>query len=272
MKIGLGTYALFWEWHEPHPDPMTIEQMIDRTAELGCDVFQICDDPRIEDYTPPQLDALASQARRAGVSLELGTRSIRVDHLNAYLDIAERIGAGTLRSMIQREDLNNGIDRARANLASLQNRLHHASIDLALETYEQVPTATLMKILDRLDDPRIGICLDPANCVSALEHPRDVIDATAGRVLNLHVKDFAFTRAPGWVGFRYAGAQLGTGLLDLNYELDAVYAAGREPSAIVEHWVVWDDNLDTTVNTERSWTRTSVETLKNYRQHRWPSA
>ena len=38
MDIGIGSYALFWEWHD-HPEPLTIEAMIDRAAELGCTVF-----------------------------------------------------------------------------------------------------------------------------------------------------------------------------------------------------------------------------------------
>ena len=58
------------------------------------------------------------------------------------------------------------------------------------------------------------MCLDPANCVAALERPRDVVAATAPYVKNWHVKDFAFTRQAGWVGFNLAGCPLGEGLLD----------------------------------------------------------
>lgn len=40
------------------------------------------------------------------------------------------------------------------------------------------------------------------------------MERTAPQVINLHVKNFAFSRRDGWVGFTYAGAALGTGLLD----------------------------------------------------------
>ena len=62
----------------------------------------------------------------------------------------------------------------------------------------------------------LGICLDPANNVAALENPVAVIDRCAPYVVNLHVKDFAFTRRGGWVGFTLEGTELGTGLLDYN--------------------------------------------------------
>ena len=64
---------------------------------------------------------------------------------------------------------------------------------------------TLVGIVDAVDSPNLGICLDPANCVAALELPRDTIELTAPRVANIHVKDFAFTRQDGWVGFTLVG-------------------------------------------------------------------
>ena len=35
MTIGLGTYAFFWQWHDTAENPLTLAQMIDRTADLG---------------------------------------------------------------------------------------------------------------------------------------------------------------------------------------------------------------------------------------------
>src|SRR5699024_6921018 len=48
MKIGIGTYSLFWELPERNPESLGISGMIDRASQLGCEVFQICDDPQIE--------------------------------------------------------------------------------------------------------------------------------------------------------------------------------------------------------------------------------
>ncbi|HEX7351429.1 sugar phosphate isomerase/epimerase family protein [Brachybacterium sp.] len=273
MKIGIGTYALFWEFSDRNPEPLGIAGMIDRAAQLGCDVFQICDDPRIEELDAHALRELRERAEILGLDLELGTRTIGRDHLARYLDIAETLGARTLRTMIQTHEIDAGPESAVTELRATVPRVESGDITLALETYEQVPTATLRGIVDALDSPRVGICLDPANCVSALEHPKDVVESCADRTVNLHVKDFAFARQEGWVGFTYSGAPLGEGLLDLDHELGAVYADGRSPSAIVEHWLPWQGDLSTTLAEERAWTDRTLAALRDWRSvHRPPAS
>lgn len=266
MQIGIGTYALFWEFQDGNPRPLSIAGMIDRAAELGCEVFQICDDPRIEEENAAGLRALRERAASQGLALELGTRTIDPAHLHRYLDIAAQLGARTLRSMIQAPEIADGVEAAAARLRTLLPRLHEADVTLALETYEQVPTETLLAVIEAVDDPHLGICLDPANCVSALEHPRDVIAVCAPRTVNLHVKDSRFTRAEGWVGFSYTGAPMGEGLLDLDLELSSVYREGRSPSAIVEHWLPWQGDLGTTLAAERDWTDRTLTALRAWRE------
>ena len=273
MKIGIGTYSLFWEFESRNPSPLDIPGMIDRAAQLGCDVFQICDDPRIEQLDPAGLHDLRERAELLGIELELGTRTVGREHLSRYVEIAEALGARTLRSMVQSQEIEGGPAAAVAELRATLPRLESAGITLALETYEQVPTRTLLGLVEELDSPHVGICLDPANCVSALEHPKDVVEACAPRTVNLHVKDFAFARQEGWVGFTYSGAPLGEGLLDLDHELRHIYSGDqdasvgdRAPSAIVEHWLPWQGDLDTTVETERAWTDRTLAALRDWRE------
>ncbi|WP_172191516.1 sugar phosphate isomerase/epimerase family protein [Actinomyces faecalis] len=272
MRVGIGTYALFWEWNERCPHPLGIEAMIDWAKELGCDVFQICDDPRIEDYDDQGLDAVADRARSLDVELELGTRGTGLEHLSAYVRRAQRLGVRLLRSMVQATEVAGGLEPVVDRLRRLVPVLEAADVTLALETYEQVPTDDLVRVVRAVDSERVGICLDPANCVSALETPDSVMAKTSGLVTNLHVKDFAFTRNEGWVGFLYAGARLGEGLLDLDAEIQAVYgdsgAGGSDPdrpSAVVEHWVPWQGDIETTIALERSWTETAVRRLLDLR-------
>jgi sugar phosphate isomerase/epimerase len=179
--------------------------------------------------------------------------------------------------MIQAQEIEAGPAAAVTALRATLPRLESTGITLTLETYEQVPTRTLLGIVEELDSPHVGICLDPANCVSALEHPKDVVEACAPRTANLHVKDFAFARQEGWVGFTYSGAPLGEGLLDLDHELDAVYLGdrppstdGRAPSAIVEHWLPWQGDLDATLAAERDWTDRTLAALRAWRETHRP--
>ena len=149
-------------------------------------------------------------------------------------------------------------------------------------------TADLVGLVARIDSPRLGICLDPANVVARLELPRDCVERTAAHVKNVHVKDFAFARQPGWVGFTYGGAPMGEGLHDYPHLLETVRPRERgvnepdvnepevsepevsepevsepEVNEIVEHWLSWQEDAETTIRTEREWTRRTIEYLRS---------
>src|SRR5699024_11495300 len=113
----------------------------------------ICDDPRLEDLDPTALRDLRERAEILGVALELGTRSIGRDHLARYVDFAETLGARTLRSMVQSQEVLPGPEAAIDQLRAVLPLLERASITLALETYEQVPTSTLVEIVEAIDSP-----------------------------------------------------------------------------------------------------------------------
>jgi 3-oxoisoapionate decarboxylase len=169
---------------------------VDRTADLGVRLFQICDYPLLESYEPDDLDHLRNHASRRNVKLELGTRGVRPEHLRRYLDIGRRLDATMLRSMINTSDHRSPAE-AISLLTSVTQEFEEAGVTVALETYEQVPVATLVDIVRRVDSQAVGICIDPANCVAALELPTATVEAVAPYVSNIHVKDFAFSRRDG---------------------------------------------------------------------------
>jgi hypothetical protein len=81
-------------------------------------------------------------------------------------------------------------------------------------------------------------------------------------VANVHVKDFAFTRQAGWVGFSLVGAPLGDGLLDYDHLTQTVQPDRRGISQVVEHWLPWQGDSLTTVNTEDQWTLHNLDYLR----------
>ena len=123
-------------------------------------------------------------------------------------------------------------------------------------------TASLVDLVATIDSPRLGICLDPGNVVARLEHPADVVALTAPWVRNLHVKDFAFTRSPDMVGFRFAGCPLGEGLLDYDGLMAAVQPERRGISRIVEQWVPWQGDSAGTVARETEWAEHALRWLR----------
>jgi sugar phosphate isomerase/epimerase len=263
MSIGLSTYAFFWQWQPTADRPMSLAAMIDKTADWGVDRFQICDYPEIESYGAVQLADLDEQAKSRGVILELGTRGVQPEHLARYLELASALDVTLVRSMFNRGDHRPSADEAVELLRTALPPYEAAGVTLALETYEQVPVQTLVNTVERVDSPSLGICLDPANCVAALEHPRATIDATAPYVRNLHVKDFSFTRKDGWVGFTLAGTPMGEGLLDYDYLIDTVRPDERNISKIIEHWLPWQGDSATSCAIEDQWTLHNLDYLRS---------
>lgn len=248
--IGLGSYSFFWA----HRLGLDLAGALRRTHELGVGLFQICDYDPVTAMAFSELRDIRALAADLGIVLELGTRGLDTEHLREHLAIGAELGVTLLRSMV-------------TTTASEADRLLRAiapelgEVTLALETYERMPTPELVRLIESTGHPGIGICLDPANTVAILENPRDVIDLTAPFVRNVHVKDFAFTRSEGWVGFQLTGCRLGEGLLDLDHLLASVPSSAHR---IVEHWLPWQGDAETTLAREADWT---IHTLNQLRSH-----
>jgi sugar phosphate isomerase/epimerase len=139
-------------------------------------------------------------------------------------------------------------------------------VSLGLETYEMVSTTDLLGLVESVGDPGFGVVLDASNVVARLEQPRSVVEMCAPYVVNLHVKDFRFERAPGLVGFSLTGCPLGTGMLDLRHLFATVRPKQRGISQVVEHWLPWQGDEEATLAREREWTATALGTLDRLNQ------
>ena len=263
MTVGLGTYAYFWQWHPTADQPLSLTDMVDRTADLDVGLFQICDYRLIESYDAATLERLRRHADQRGVTLELGTRGIQSAQLQRYLDLARRLDVTLVRSMLNTTEHRPTSDEAVALLTDAVDHFSAAGVTIALETYEQVPVATLVEVVARVDSPAIGICVDPGNCVAALELPKATVESVAPYVRNVHVKDFTFSRRDGWVGFTFAGCPLGEGLLDYDHLVTTVRARERGLSQIIEHWLPWQGDSTTTIQTENAWNRHALAYLRS---------
>lgn len=261
--IGLGTYAFFWQHSELAPEKLTLADMLQLTHDEGVELFQICDYAPILGYSAVELRDLRSLADDLGIQLELGTRGVLPDHLASYLGLAETLGATVVRSMINTADHQPTLGEAEELLRAALPAYENAGVTVALETYEQVQSRDLVSLVEAVGSTSLGICLDPANSVAALENPRDVIDRCAPYVANIHVKDFAFTRRGGWVGFTLEGVPLGTGLLDFAYLLETVKPAERDINLIIEHWLPLGETIEDTIALENTWNSSNLQYLRS---------
>jgi sugar phosphate isomerase/epimerase len=265
MKIGLSTYAFFWKFHSFEPDAketLSLVEMIEKTKKLGGDVFQICDYPALESMSEQEILDVVQIAQRLGIEIELGTRGVHPEHLKRYLQYCKLFGSSLLRTMINDKHHTPSIKQAAAWIQQVLPMYEEAGVILAIENYEQLKTKDLLALVQLIDHPNVGICLDPANSVAFLEMPEQVIERLAPYVVNLHIKDFVFARKEGWVGFSYIGCPLGEGLLDLDFMLKSLSRAGKNPNAIIELWLPFTDSMQRTNELENEWIEKSMEYLK----------
>ena len=261
--IGLSTYAFFWQISDRAPEPLGVEELFSRTRELGAQVFQICDYPPLQTYSDARLGDLKKSAEDLGITLELGTKGIRPEHLANYLRMADLLGAKVIRGMVNAPDHRPTLSEAEALLRASMPAYEASGVSLALETYEQLSSTDLVALVESVGSRRLGICLDPANCVANLEHPVAVIDRCAPYVANLHVKDFAFTRRGGWVGFTLEGVELGKGLLPYDYMIEKVDPEARGINQVVEHWLTWQEDYATTARLENAWNAHNLARMRS---------
>jgi sugar phosphate isomerase/epimerase len=256
--IGLSTYSFFWQWHESAPRPLSLPDLVAKTAGWDVELLQLCDHPAVDRLDADSAADLLATGRELGIAYELGTRGLDTAHLLHYLDLADRLDAPLVRSMVKTEEISDAANL----LTKVVPAYEEAGVVLALETYEQIPTTTLVGLVTDADSAYLGIVLDPGNSVAALETPRSTIDLAAPLTRNLHVKDFTFSRQAGWVGFTYAGARIGEGLLDYDYLVSQVRPWERGINQIVEHWLVWQGDSATTCRLEDDWTLHNLNYLR----------
>ena len=158
----------------------------------------------------------------------------------------------TVRSMIATVEHRPSDEQALGWVREVAEDYEAAGVTLALETYEQITTADLVRLVDAVGSSSVGICLDPGNCTSLLEPPEQVIDTCAGRVRNVHLKDYAFTRSDDGVGFRLAGCPMGEGMLPIDRLRRVATDAGCHQ--IIEHWLPWrQDDWPAQYKAEADW-------------------
>lgn len=261
--IGLSTYSFFWQHSAKAPEALDLPAMFRRTRDLGVDLFQICDYLPLLGHSAAELRDLRSLADDLGLTLELGTRGVGVEHLGTFLSLAEVLDVTLVRSMVNTAEHRPTMSEAETLLRASTPSYESAGVTLALETYEQVSSTDLVALVEAVDSDALGICLDPANSVAALENPIDVVERTSPWVRNIHVKDFAFTRRDGWVGFTLEGAELGTGLLDYDHLVSTVRPRARGINQVIEHWLVWQSSFEETARLENLWNERNIAYLRS---------
>jgi sugar phosphate isomerase/epimerase len=263
MKIGVGSYAFRWaigtrDWLPSRPMPPAA--LLDKAATLGAEVVQICDNLPLDTLLDAELDGLARRAAALGLTLEVGIRGSQSAHIRRSLAIAQRVGARLLRVVLAAPGWQPPFGELVTLLRALLPELRAAGVALAIENHFDLLPAELARLVWAIDDPLVGVCLDPLNSITKLVGVGETVRTLAPLALSIHAKDAVITR-PG-TGFYIAGCPLGQGLVDLTGMLDAVRAAGRSPNVLVECWMDPLEDETATLAQEDAWARDGIAYLR----------
>jgi sugar phosphate isomerase/epimerase len=137
--------------------------LVRRAAELGVRLVQLCDNLPLDLLSPGELDTLAAEAAAAGVSIEVGTRGIAPDHLRRHLALAQRLGSGILRVVVDTATARPSPEEIVATLRPLLPAFAAARVCLAIENHDRFRARDLLALLHAIASPWAGVCLDTVN-------------------------------------------------------------------------------------------------------------
>jgi len=263
MRVGLGSYAFRWAigTRDFTPsNPLTPFGLLEKAAALGAEVVQICDNLPLDSLSGSKLTDLDQRAADLDLILEVGIKGSRPEHLRHNLGVAEQLGAPLLRVVLTDAGWEPSFDEFVAIFKSLLPDLHATGVTLAIENHFHLLPMELACLIEAINDPLVGVCLDPLNSITKLVGVAETIDVLAPFTVSVHAKDAVVTRP--YTGFYISGCQLGKGLVDLPGMLAAVRAAGRSPNVLVEGWMDRLDDEAATLAQEEAWVRQGVAYLR----------
>lgn len=263
-SLGLGSYGVAWNigvpGYEQPSAPLDAFGLLQLTADLGLRLVQYADNLPLDALSSEEQQRLRDEAQARNIRIEVGTRGIQTDHLHRWIELASYFGSPILRVVVDTKTHHPTPDEVVALVRAALPALRHADIRLAIENHDRFKARTLASIVEAVNDPHVGICLDTVNSFGALEGPDVVVAALGRHVVNLHVKEFMVRRVPHNMGFEVTGCPAGQGMLDVPWLLAAL--RGRTFNAIIETWLAPDTSMQVTTATELDWVRQSVAYLR----------
>jgi sugar phosphate isomerase/epimerase len=250
MRVGLDHIPLLqlFKWELP--------EFMDRAAEYGYEGILLPGRRLLEDEGYRQ--KVSEKKKQLGLYVELGgagidtalsgksIRELLVEWeplFEAALELGAKVlitGLGTWpwKGRVIKEEGKSPVDQIRGGIATLRELSKVAQDrEVAVAIHTSFFTADeYIQIMESVDSPYIGLCLDTANAFLVLRDPVEFARQVAPWVKATHVKDSCVYLQPegiDWLG----GCPLGRGSVDLTAIVELLYQANPEINLTIEdHW------------------------------------
>jgi len=233
IRLFLHTYSFrFRLMHDP---AFTIVDLLDRCVAdgnpgIGLNVngpgyrFLGGDDPA-------HIAMVADAIRARGLDIDVETSGTDPVHLTRLLDLAERLGAGHLRTYTRHEgERAHVLDATIADLVEIGPVAEDRGIPVLLENHEEFTGVEVARILERVDHPFVGALYDYGNSMMVREDPLEALEAMLPWTRKAHLKDHVVMH--GMV----CGAPSGEGVLPIAEITRRLLDAGMGRIAFENVW------------------------------------
>lgn len=283
MKLGLHTYSLYMHgigqaWTNfscPWPRQLSTFELFELLVDLDLEGVHL-DDGVLEHLEPNYLQEVGAAAREAGLyleynfSMDLGEFGVGIQHnLPEAIQTARHLGADVIKvGMDMRRprpvaasrfhpEVVRQLDAVAGTLAAAAPQAAEYGIRLAVENHCDSFADEILWLLDRVDSPVVGACIDTVNGLHVTEDPMVAIEKLAPRAFTNHFRDdrIEFQR---W-GFKLVGTAVGEGDIDMRraYEIFRVQS-GMERINIETELDTPVDNMQKALDMEIDAIRRSI--------------
>ena len=267
MVLGISSFTYGWaigvEGNQPSK-PMTELDLVMTAVEHGLHCVQIGDNLPIDTFEEERIAALKSFVQEKHMRLEIGARKLTAENLARYIALADTLEAPLLRFIIDGDHYEPDIGTVQSLIRDFVPELAKRKITLGIENHDRLKAKELAAIIDYIDSPWVGVCLDCVNSMGAGEGLEHVANILAPFTVNLHIKDFTCERLPHKMGFLVTGVPAGKGLTNVPLLINKIGAYNRCQSAVLEQWVPPSNDIVSTIIKESAWGREGIEYLKGF--------
>jgi sugar phosphate isomerase/epimerase len=227
VKIGIDLFSLRAQKWTPF-------EALDYCAARKVQVVHFSEIRFIENLEPDHLRKVREQARKLGLEVEIGMRSIcptskmfdpkqgtAEEQLGRMIDAADIVGSKIVRCV-----LGSGDDRTKPGpiearitdtaqvLKNVRSKAMDKNIKIAIENHAGDMQARELKMLvEEGGRDFVGVCLDSGNPLWTIEDPHLTLEVLSPYVLTSHVRDSAVWKTPQ--GAAVTWVEMGRGNVDI---------------------------------------------------------
>ena len=284
MLLGLHTYSLYlhgigqaWaDFKQPWPRQMSTFELFDQSDRWGLDGLHL-DDGVLENLEESYLKEVGAAAEEKGLyleynfSMDLGSQGIGIQHdLAEAIATAQAIGADIVKVSMDlirprpvaasrfHPEVMAQIKSVASRIKQLAPAAEAAGVKIAVENHCDTFSEEILWLLDQVDNPRVGACVDTVNALMVMEDPMEAIENLSPRAFTNHFRDdrIEFQRH----GFKLTGTAIGDGDIDIKraYEIIKTKSCMNRINIETEMEIPLDD-METALRMEKETVERSIK-------------